>query len=55
MTTYNVAFVFSYCVVSTTITADSEENLVSQAEDIIKDELGLTIPKNCSVEIEEIN
>jgi|LauGreDrversion4_2_1035121.scaffolds.fasta_scaffold638469_2 hypothetical protein len=55
MKTYNVAFVLSYCVVSTTITEESEEGLIDKAVAIIEEELGITIPANCGVEVEEIN
>jgi hypothetical protein len=55
MTTYNVSFVSSYCVVSTTITTDDISEVVGLAEDTIKDDLGFAMPDNCSVEIEEIN
>lgn len=54
MATYNVSFVFDQAIVSTTITTDDISEAVGLAEDAIKDELGLTIPKNCSVEVESV-
>lgn len=55
MTIYNVSFVFDTCVVLATVTTDDISEAVGLAEDTIKDELGFVVPKNCSVQIDEIS
>jgi hypothetical protein len=55
MTDYQINFVFSYCTIGLSVSAENEDKAVEIAEEIVLDELGLTIPKNCSLEVSEIN
>ncbi len=55
MTNYQVTFVYSQCSVSVGVQALDEDKAADIAENWILHELGLTVPKNVSLEIEEIN
>jgi hypothetical protein len=55
MTDYQVNFVFPFSCVGVSVKALDEDTAAELAEKMIWYELGLTIPKNVSVEISEIN
>ena len=55
MTDYQVNFVYSFCSIGVSVNSIDEDTALDTAEKIVFAELGLTIPKNVSIEIQEIN
>lgn len=55
MTTYQITFVYPFSSISVSANSINEDIALDAAKKIIFAELGLVMPNNVSVEIEEIN